>query len=148
MMRPSGCCTLISNCDTIICIFIKLTCWSLFAGNPPLVIARGGFSGLFPDSSYAAYSLALLTSVPDVILWCDVQLTKDRAGICFPDLKLNNASDISNIFQNRDKTYNVNGLPTQGWFSVDFTLKDLANVVCKFNIFIKFHFVSQAEWGS
>lgn len=105
-----------------------------FVGNSPVVIARGGFSGLFPDSSNAAYNLALLTSVPDVILWCDVQLTKDAAGICFPDLKLNNASDISGIFKNQQKTYNVNGVSTQGWFSVDFTLEDLSNVTCKFLI--------------
>ncbi|XP_021905871.1 glycerophosphodiester phosphodiesterase GDPDL4-like [Carica papaya] len=109
--------------------------WKTLSGNSPVVIARGGFSGLFPDSSNAAYNLALLTSVPDVILWCDVQLTKDAAGICFPDLKLNNASDISGIFKNQQKTYNVNGVSTQGWFSVDFTLEDLSNVTLTQGVF-------------
>lgn len=102
--------------------------WQTLSGKPPLVIARGGFSGIFPDSSYAAYSLAVMTSVPDVVLWCDVQLTKDGAGICAPDVKLDNSTSISVPFKGMDKTYSVNGVATQGWFSIDFTLSDLANV--------------------
>ncbi|PKI50515.1 hypothetical protein CRG98_029120, partial [Punica granatum] len=42
------------------------TKWLTLSGNPPLVIARGGFSGIFPDSSLFAYNLAMITSVPDV----------------------------------------------------------------------------------
>nr|CAN61355.1 hypothetical protein VITISV_027762 [Vitis vinifera] len=102
--------------------------WQTLNGNAPLVIARGGFSGLFPDSSSAAYSLALMTSLSNVVLWCDVQLSKDGAGICFPDMKLENASDISIVFKNRNNVYLVNGVSTPGWFSVDFTLTDLETV--------------------
>ncbi|EEF33338.1 glycerophosphoryl diester phosphodiesterase, putative [Ricinus communis] len=105
------------------------TSWKTLSGNPPLVIARGGFSGIFPDSSSAAYQLALITGVPDLILWCDVQLTKDGVGICAPDLRLDNSTDISLVFKNKDKNYLVNGAPTQGWFSVDFTFNDLSSVV-------------------
>lgn len=101
-----------------------------FSGEAPLVVARGGFSGLFADSSYAAYSLAVMTSLPNVHLWCDVQLTKDAAGICLPDLKLNNATDIADVFQKGQKEYVVNGVLTKGWFPVDFTLNDLSTVYC------------------
>ncbi|KAE9584113.1 putative glycerophosphodiester phosphodiesterase [Lupinus albus] len=107
---------------------IEINSHTCFAGSPPLVIARGGFSGIFPDSSDYAYNLAIITSVPGIILWCDVQLTKDGAGICFPDIKLDNATDISNIFQNKSTNYLVNGVPTGGYFSKDYTLKDLSNV--------------------
>ncbi|KAF3453367.1 hypothetical protein FNV43_RR03807 [Rhamnella rubrinervis] len=102
--------------------------WQTLSGYAPLVVAHGGFSGLFPDSSSVAYSLALLTSLPNVHLWCDVQLTKDEAGICLRDLKLDNNSDIQNVYDKGEKEYLVNGVPTKGWFSVDFTLNDLANV--------------------
>ncbi|XP_018472788.1 protein SUPPRESSOR OF NPR1-1 CONSTITUTIVE 4 isoform X2 [Raphanus sativus] len=102
--------------------------WQTLSGDAPLVIARGGFSGLFPDSSSAAYGLAVQTSVPGVVLWCDVQLTKDGAGICFPDLKLNNASTIESFYPKGQKSYLVNGVPTQGWFTIDFSLTDLSNV--------------------
>ena len=95
------------------------------------MIARGGFSGLFPDSSLKAYSFVKQTSVAGAALWCDVQLTKDGAGICFPDLKLNNASTIDFVYPNRKKSYLVNGVPTQGWFTIEFSLRELSNVTCK-----------------
>lgn len=107
----------------------------MLTGNQPLVVARGGFSGLFPDSSIYAYSFALITSVPKVILWCDVQLTKDAAGICFPDIKLDNSSNIGDIYKNQRKTYLVNGVSVSGWFPIDFTLDALSSVICKFIIF-------------
>ncbi|KAM4092278.1 hypothetical protein ACB094_06G026700 [Castanea mollissima] len=102
--------------------------WTTLSGNPPKVIANGGFSGIFPSSTSYAYNLAVLISVPDVVLWCDVQLTKDGVGICAPDLLLSNSSDIADIFKKRNKAYLVNGVPTKGWFSVDFTFKELSTV--------------------
>ncbi|CAN6560557.1 unnamed protein product [Malus baccata var. baccata] len=102
--------------------------WKTLSGDPPKVIARGGFSGLFPGYSSAAFSLALITSVQDAVLWCDVQLTKDGAGICFPDLLLNNNSNIDMVLPKKDKSYLVNGVPTKGWFTVDYTLDDLASI--------------------
>ncbi|CAO2835683.1 unnamed protein product [Amaranthus hypochondriacus] len=102
--------------------------WLTLNGLPPLVIARGGFSGLFPDSSLNAYQFASALSVPDLVLWCDVQLTKDAVGICFPSLDLQNSSVIKQVFPNASKTYAVNGVSTQGYFSIDFTFQDLSNV--------------------
>ncbi|KAL7217858.1 hypothetical protein ACSBR2_011147 [Camellia fascicularis] len=108
---------------------IRTSLWKTLNGNAPLVIARGGFSGLFADSSTVAYQLAGMVSLPNVIYWCDVQLTKDGAGICSPDLTLENNSNIESVFKNKYNTYSVNGVSMQGWFSVDFTLSDLANVI-------------------
>ncbi|XP_058742901.1 glycerophosphodiester phosphodiesterase GDPDL4-like [Vicia villosa] len=102
--------------------------WKTLTGSPPLVIARGGFSGLLPDSSEAAYDLALQTSVADVALWCDVQLTKDAVGICVPDPDLDLCSVISVVFPNQSRSYLVNGVQTTGYFSVDYTFKDLSDV--------------------
>ncbi|CAH8257293.1 unnamed protein product [Arabidopsis lyrata] len=102
--------------------------WQTLSGEAPLVIARGGFSGLFPDSSLAAFQFAMQASVDEVILWCDVQLTKDEVGICFPDLNLANASNIQDVYSTRRKSYPVNGVTTQGWFPIDFSLTELQNV--------------------
>ncbi|KAL9272956.1 Glycerophosphodiester phosphodiesterase GDPDL3-like protein [Drosera capensis] len=72
---------------------------------------------LFPSS--ISYSF-------EVILWCDVQLTQDAAGICFPYLTLNNSTGIPQSYET--STYSVNGVPISGHFTIDFTLKGLANV--------------------
>lgn len=106
--------------------------WFRFTGDAPLVIARGGFSGLFPDSSFNAYSFAGLTSLTNVIVWCDVQLTKDGVGICFPDIKLDNASNVATLFKDKQSTYLVNGVSTKAWFPIDFNFKELALVNCEF----------------
>lgn len=104
------------------------TKWQTLKGDAPLVIARGGFSGLFPDSSFNAYSFAGLTSLTNVIVWCDVQLTKDGVGICFPDIKLDNASNVATLFKDKQSTYLVNGVSTKAWFPIDFNFKELALV--------------------
>ncbi|CAH8389848.1 unnamed protein product [Eruca vesicaria subsp. sativa] len=102
--------------------------WQTLTGDAPLIIARGGFSGLLPDSSVDAYSIVSQTSVSGSVLWCDVQLTKDGVGICFPDVKMMNASSIQDAYPKRQNTYLVNGVPTQDWFTIDFTMKDLKTV--------------------
>ncbi|KAH7861502.1 hypothetical protein Vadar_026995 [Vaccinium darrowii] len=111
--------------------------WKTLDGNAPLVVARGGFSGLFPDSSSDAYDIVRSLGLPNVVYWCDVQLTKDGAGICFPDLRLENGSIIDKLpgQENKSNTYLVNGVSMQGWFSVDFTLNDLVNVSLKQGVY-------------
>ncbi|KAF6145002.1 hypothetical protein GIB67_013353 [Kingdonia uniflora] len=99
--------------------------WQTLSGDAPLVLARGGFSGIFPAYSESAYTLASLLSLPNVVFWCNVQLTKDGAGICLSDLLLNNNTNIEQVRVNDSKTYSVNGVPTTGWFSIDYTLADL-----------------------
>ncbi|GAA0139616.1 phosphodiesterase [Lithospermum erythrorhizon] len=109
--------------------------WQTLSGKPPLVIARGGLSGLFPDSSEYAYAVAAQISLPNVIMWCDVQLTKDEVGICLPDVKLDNSTDANFILKNKQSSYLVNGVNVTGWFSVDFTMKELAPVSLRQGIF-------------
>ncbi|KAH0853039.1 hypothetical protein HID58_093507, partial [Brassica napus] len=94
--------------------------WQTLHGKPPVVVARGGFSGLLPDSSENAYKMVKLTTSPDVTLWCDLQLTKDGAGICFPNLNLDNASNVKDVYPNHKE-----------WLSVGFTWKELSTVTCK-----------------
>ncbi|KAH9607220.1 hypothetical protein KSS87_021284 [Heliosperma pusillum] len=102
--------------------------WQTLDGSLPLVVARGGCSGLFPDSSSYAYNMAVMTSVSDLVLWCDVQLTKDGAGICFPTLMLNNASNVDMAYPKKASSYIVNGVKKNGYFPIDFTLKELQKV--------------------
>lgn len=103
------------------------------AGNQPAVVARGGFSGLFPESSDYATQMAIQTSISDVIILCNLQLTKDSVGICLSDIRLDNSTNIDQVYANQSKTYNVNGQDVTGWFPVDYTTEQLlSNVSCKF----------------
>ncbi|XP_039156486.1 glycerophosphodiester phosphodiesterase GDPDL6 [Eucalyptus grandis] len=102
---------------------------ALPAGDKPVVIARGGFSGIFPDSSEFAVDMATTSSMGDVVLYCDLQLTKDGIGICQPDIKLDNTTDIAMVFPKGEKTYTVNGQDLKGWFAVDYTSDELFNNV-------------------
>ncbi|CAN6997495.1 unnamed protein product [Brassica oleracea var. botrytis] len=96
---------------------VSASSWQTLSGKPPVVIARGGFSGVFPDSSSKAYELVSVTTSLNLALWCDLQLTKDGVGICFPNLNLYNDSDVKDVYPNN-----------KAWFSVDFTWKGLSDV--------------------
>ncbi|CAN6237375.1 unnamed protein product [Urochloa humidicola] len=110
--------------------------WQTLSGGPPQVIARGGFSGLFPDSSQFAYQFALSTSLPDVALFCDLQFSSDGTGFCKTGLTLDNSTTVSEVFPKMEKTYKVDGEEVHGWFSLDFTADQLIqNVTLIQNIF-------------
>ncbi|XP_078437707.1 glycerophosphodiester phosphodiesterase GDPDL3-like [Wolffia australiana] len=104
------------------------TPWPTLTGEEPAVIARGGMSGLFPDSSQTAYSFTQLFSRPNTVLWCDLQLTKDEVGICLPTVKMDNSTDIVDIFPDGKKDYLLNGVPVSGWFTIDYEFEELSNV--------------------
>ncbi|XP_028208238.1 glycerophosphodiester phosphodiesterase GDPDL6-like isoform X2 [Glycine soja] len=90
--------------------------WSTLSGNEPLVIARGGFSGLFPEGSPDAIGLAQGISV----FLCNLQLTKDGGAFCVTGTTLDNTTTIS-LVDPKEKTYNVDGKDVQGHFSFDYT---------------------------
>lgn len=102
--------------------------WNTLSGAAPVVVAKGGFSGLFPDSSDNAYKFTKVTSSSDAVSWCDVQLTKNGIGLCLPDIKLDNCTNISQYFPDGKKSYIVNGVSTSGWFSVDYDDFSLSNI--------------------
>ncbi|KAM3387580.1 hypothetical protein ACQJBY_010429 [Aegilops geniculata] len=109
--------------------------WKTLSGNAPAIIAKGGFSGLFPDSSEFAYQFAMIASSPDTILYCDVRLTKDGLGVCLPDIKMDNCTNIPDFYPKGKKSYLVNGVSTTGWFSVDYNGTELSQVSLKQSIF-------------
>lgn len=102
----------------------------MISGDAPLIVARGGFSGLFPESGQYAYQFAKTTGLSGGVgLYCDLQLTKDGTGICRTNLRLDNSTNIADVFPEGKKTYPVNGESVSGWFSVDYTLDEIFNNV-------------------
>lgn len=109
---------------------------NLYAGEEPLVIARGGLSGVFPESSPFANQMALVSGLHNTVLYCNLQLTKDAVGICLTDLRLQNSTNIEDVFPGEHKSYNVNGKIIKGWFSVDYMSRTLFNKLFSMFIFI------------
>nr|XP_045085756.1 glycerophosphodiester phosphodiesterase GDPDL7 isoform X2 [Aegilops tauschii subsp. strangulata] len=103
--------------------------WQTLDGRPPLVIARGGFSGLFPESSKFAYEFAMTASLPGVVLECDLQLSSDGVGFCRSGLTLDKSTLIAEMYPKKDKTYKLGSEDIHGWFAVDFTSDELINNV-------------------
>lgn len=99
----------------------KTSGWKTLSGKAPLVIARGGLSGLFPDQTLAAYNAALNNSLNDAVMYCDLQLSKDGFGICRSDLRLENSTTIASVIPKQENTYVVNGNNISGYFSIDYT---------------------------
>ncbi|KAK9676761.1 hypothetical protein RND81_11G098500 [Saponaria officinalis] len=69
----------------------------------------------------------MMTSVPDLVLWCNAQLTKDGFRICVPSIMLNNGTDVAIIYPDPN-SYVVDGVKKDGYFSIDFTLEQLGLV--------------------
>ncbi|KAL0013559.1 hypothetical protein SO802_000628 [Lithocarpus litseifolius] len=101
----------------------------LLPGKRPLVIARGGFTGMFPESSSFANQMAQTLSLPDMATLCNLQLTKDGIGICLSGVTLDNSTNINLVFPKEKKNYTVNGKEVSGWFSLDYTSDQLFNNV-------------------
>ncbi|KAL5774909.1 hypothetical protein ACOSP7_012466 [Xanthoceras sorbifolium] len=110
--------------------------WMTLNGAEPVVIARGGFSGLFPESSGFANKMGIATSLSNTILFCSLQLSKDGVGICQTDIRLDNSTNIAMFFPKGQSTYKVNGKDVKGWFALDYTADELlSNVSLTQNVY-------------
>ncbi|KAF7838166.1 glycerophosphodiester phosphodiesterase GDPDL7-like [Senna tora] len=96
--------------------------WTTLSGNQPLVIGRGGLSGLFPEGSPYAIEMGKVLSLPDWVVFCNLQMTKDNGGLCLTNIKLDNETNISQFDPHGQKTYNVNGKDLTAWLSVEYSL--------------------------
>ncbi|XP_057951430.1 glycerophosphodiester phosphodiesterase GDPD6 [Malania oleifera] len=91
----------------------------------PFNIAHRGSNGEFPEETSAAYMRAVKEGAD--FIETDILASKDGVLICFHDVTLDETTDIAEHkeFANRKRTYEVQGANTTGWFTVDFTLKEL-----------------------
>lgn len=88
-----------------------------------LIIAHRGASGLMPEHTIEAYDLAL-HSYADFIE-PDLIMTKDNVLIVRHENELSDSTDVAKKFPKRKKTKTIDGEKITGWFSEDFTLKEI-----------------------
>ncbi|WJX95602.1 Glycerophosphodiester phosphodiesterase domain-containing protein 5 [Trifolium repens] len=94
----------------------------------PYNVAHRGSNGEIPEETRQAYLRAIEEGAD--FIETDILSSKDGVLICFHDVTLDETTDIAKYkeFANRKRTYEVQGVNTTGFFTVDFTLKELKSL--------------------
>ena len=97
----------------------------------PYNIAHRGSNGEIPEETAAAYLRAIEEGAD--FIETDILASEDGHLICFHDVTLDNTTDIASRteFAGRKRTYEVQGVNMTGWFTVDFTLRELKSLRVK-----------------
>lgn len=107
----------------------------LLTGTPalaqPLIIAHRGASGERPEHTRAAYLLAIDQSAD--VIEPDLVLTRDGVFVDRHENEIGSTTDVSERpeFADRKTTKTIDGVPTTGWFTEDFTLAELKTLRAK-----------------
>ncbi|XP_075491781.1 glycerophosphodiester phosphodiesterase GDPD6 [Primulina tabacum] len=109
----------------------------------PYNIAHRGSNGEIPEETAAAYMRAIEEGAD--FIESDILSSKDGVLICFHDVNLDDTTDIAmhKEFSDRKRTYEVQGDNITGYFTVDFTIKELKSLRVK----QRYHFRDQQYNG-
>ena len=91
----------------------------------PLVIGHRGTAGHLPDHTLAGYALAIKLGAD--YIEPDLVATKDGHLIARHEPNITSTTDVAthDEFAGRKRTAVVDGVPEEGWFASDFTLKEI-----------------------
>ncbi|POX49037.1 glycerophosphodiester phosphodiesterase [Streptomyces sp. Ru72] len=92
----------------------------------PTIIGHRGASGYRPEHTFGSYNLALDLGA-DIVEAGDLVPTKDGHLVCRHEPEIGGTTDVADHpeFADRRKTKVLDGVPTTGWFTEDFTLAEL-----------------------
>jgi glycerophosphoryl diester phosphodiesterase len=95
------------------------------AGRRPLVIGHRGASGYRPEHTLASYELAARLGAD--FIEPDLVSTRDHVLVARHEPEISGTTDVSTRpeFAARRTTKLLDGVPTTGWFTEDFTLAEL-----------------------
>ncbi|MGE3726159.1 MAG: glycerophosphodiester phosphodiesterase [Candidatus Sericytochromatia bacterium] len=95
----------------------------------PLVIAHRGACGLLPEHTLAAYQQAISEGAD--FIEPDVVSSKDGVLVVRHENNLAETTDVAQKFAARKRSKIIDGQRVSGWFSEDFTLKELKTLRAK-----------------
>ncbi len=97
----------------------------------PIVIGHRGASGYRPEHTLAAYELAIEQGAD--FIEPDLVPTKDGALVVRHENEISGTTDVAAHpeFADRRTTKMVDGVPTTGWFTEDFTLAEIKTLRAK-----------------
>jgi glycerophosphoryl diester phosphodiesterase len=107
-----------------------LFCFALGA-EAQLVIAHRGASGSLPEHTLAAYRLAIDQGAD--YIEPDLVMTKDGVLVARHENEISATTDVAarSEFAARRTTKTIDGKPVDGWFTEDFTLRELKTLRAK-----------------
>ncbi|MFF7980543.1 glycerophosphodiester phosphodiesterase [Streptomyces sp. NPDC007901] len=92
----------------------------------PTIIGHRGASGYRPEHTFGSYNLALDLGA-DIVEAGDLVPTKDGHLVCRHEPEIGGTTNVADHpeFADRKTTKTLDGVPTTGWFTEDFTLAEL-----------------------
>ncbi|MER7919121.1 MULTISPECIES: glycerophosphodiester phosphodiesterase [unclassified Streptomyces] len=92
----------------------------------PAIVGHRGASGYRPEHTFGSYELALDLGA-DIVEAGDLCPTKDGHLVCRHEPEIGGTTDVADHpeFAARKTTKVLDGVPTTGWFTEDFTLAEL-----------------------
>ncbi|MFE0542246.1 glycerophosphodiester phosphodiesterase [Streptomyces sp. NPDC058891] len=92
----------------------------------PTIIGHRGASGYRPEHTFGSYQLALDMGA-DIVEAGDLVPTRDGHLVCRHEPEIGGTTDVADHpeFAGRKTTKVLDGVPTTGWFTEDFTLAEL-----------------------
>ena len=93
--------------------------------DDPVIVGHRGAPGYRPEHTLASYELAFRMGVNFVDV--DLVPTKDGVLVARHEPEIGGTTDVASHpeFASRKKTQVIDGVPTTGWFTQDFTLAEL-----------------------
>ena len=91
--------------------------------NKPLIIGHRGACGHRPEHTLESYKLAITMGADYVEP--DLVSTKDHILIARHENEIGGTTDVATKFPNRKTTKTIDGKKVTGWFTEDFTLKEI-----------------------
>jgi glycerophosphoryl diester phosphodiesterase len=97
----------------------------------PLVFGHRGAAGYRPEHTLASYELAIRLGAD--VIEPDLVSTSDRVLVARHEPEISATTDVAEHpeFASRRTTKNLDGVPTTGWFTEDFTLRELKTLRAK-----------------
>ena len=100
-----------------------MTEWKTLSGEPPIVIAHRGASGVLPEHTIAAYYKAIQMRAD--YIEPDLVITKDGHLVARHDRYLSGSTDISDRPEFADRKRTDPSREGEDWFIEDFTLAEI-----------------------
>lgn len=112
-------------------IFLVTLCGSFVSANmkKPLIIGHRGACGHRPEHTLESYKLAIAMGADYVEP--DLVSTKDHVLIARHENEIGETTDVATKFPDRKTTKTIDGQKKNGWFTEDFTLKEIKTLRAK-----------------